>query len=270
MRRVLAMAALAVAAGSGGTATAQVPPSEISVYAAGSLRAAFVEAATAWESTHPGTRVRFTFGASGLLKDRLVQGESADVFASANMEHPQALQQQGVAQPVQRFATNALCALVRPGLEVTSDTLVQRLLDDGVKVGTSTPGADPSGDYAWEMFRRIERSGVAGAFDRLSAKALQLTGGPQSPVPPAGRNVYGMLVEQKAADIFITYCTNSTAAVREEPALVAFRVPEPINVGASYGIVAMKGASALTGDFVGYLLSADGQAVLARHGFSPR
>jgi ABC-type molybdate transport system substrate-binding protein len=32
-----------------------------------------------------------TFGASGLLKDRIQAGERADVFASANMEHPQAL-----------------------------------------------------------------------------------------------------------------------------------------------------------------------------------
>ena len=270
MRRVLAMAALAVAAGSGGTVMAQTAPSEISVYAAGSLRGAFVEAAKAWEAAHPDTRVRFTFGASGLLKDRLTQGERADVFASANMEHPQALQQQGMAQPVQRFATNALCALVRPELKVTPDTLVRRLLDDGVKVGTSTPGADPSGDYAWEMFRRIEQSGVAGAFDRLSTKALQLTGGPQSPPPPAGRNVYGMLVAQKTADLFITYCTNSVVALREEPTLASVRVPEPLNVSASYGIVVMKGAPALAGEFVAYLLSADGQAGLARHGFSPR
>ena len=31
------------------------------------------------------------FGASGLLKDRLLAGEVAQVFASANMEHPQAV-----------------------------------------------------------------------------------------------------------------------------------------------------------------------------------
>ena len=270
MRQILTVAAFAVATNASQTAMAQISPAEISVYAAGSLRGAFTDAAKAWQSAHPGTLVRFTFGASGLLKDRLTQGERADVFASANMEHPQALQQRGMAQPVQRFATNALCALTRPGLELTPATLVQRMLDDGVKLGTSTPGADPSGDYTWEMFRRIERNGVAGAFDRLSVKALQLTGGPQSPMPPAGRNVYGMLVEQGAADLFITYCTNSAAVLREEPTFASIRVPEPINVGASYGIVAMKGASALAGDFVEYLLSADGQAILAKHGFSPR
>ena len=270
IRRIVAITAFVMAASASETAMAQIPPAEISVYAAGSLRGAFTDAAKAWESAHPGTLVRFTFGASGLLKDRLTQGERADVFASANMEHPSALQLQGMAQPVQRFATNALCALTRPGLQVTSDTLVRRMLDSSVKLGTSTPGADPSGDYAWEMFRRIEQTGVVGAFDRLSAKALQLTGGPQSPAPPAGRNVYGMLVEHKAADIFITYCTNSAVALQENLALAEGKVPAAVNVGASYGVVVLKNARPQADDFVGFLMAADGQVILAKHGFSPR
>lgn len=254
----------------GGGATAQVDPVEVSVFAAGSLRAAFTDAANEWQISKPNARVRFTFGASGLLKDRLMHGERADVFASANMEHPQALEKSGLAQGVQRFATNALCALARPGLAVTSNSLVERMLDPAVKLGTSTPGADPSGDYAWEMFRRIEQTGTPDAFKTLSTKALQLTGGLQSPPPPAGRNVYAVLVEQGAADLFITYCTNSLVALREQPTLGSVTVPDAINVSASYGIVVLKGASALATNFADYLVSRDGQAVLARHGFSPR
>ena len=55
-----------------------------------------------------------------------------------------------------------------------------------MKLGTSTPKADPSGDYAFRMFERIETSAAApaGAAERLKAKALQLTGGPDSPRPP--------------------------------------------------------------------------------------
>jgi molybdate transport system substrate-binding protein len=268
VRMVLgALTLMASTAGAG--ATAQVDPVEVSVFAAGSLRAAFTDAANEWQISEPNARVRFTFGASGLLKDRLMHGERADVFASANMEHPQALEKSGLGLKVKRFATNALCALVRPGLAVTSNSLVERLLDPAVKLGTSTPGADPSGDYAWKMFRRIEQTGTPDAFKTLSTKALQLTGGPQSP-PPAGHNVYGGLVEQGAADVFITYCTNSLAATREQPTHVSVTVPDAINVSASYGIVVLKGASAQATNFAGYLVSREGQAVLARHGFSPR
>ena len=88
------------------------------------------------------------------------------------------------------------------------------MLDPAVKLGTSTPKADPSGDYAFELFERVERSGARRPGGPLLAdKALQLTGGPNSPPPPAGRNVYGMLVATGQADVFLTYCTNAVVAV---------------------------------------------------------
>ena len=93
--------------------------------------------------------------------DRLIKlglakevGEAAEVFASANMEHPQALARANRAGPVVLFARNELCALVRPDLAATSETLLERLLDPRVKLGTSTPRADPSGDYAFAVFAR--------------------------------------------------------------------------------------------------------------------
>jgi molybdate transport system substrate-binding protein len=252
----------------GGDAMAQSDVA--SVFAAGSLRAALVEAGREFEAAHPGTSVRFTFGASGLLKDRLLAGETADVFASANMEHPEALGRAGKAAPTKRFARNAMCALVRPGLDVTSADLVRRMLDPAIKLGTSTPVADPSGDYAWLMFRRIEQDSGADAFNRLSAKALQLTGGPASPPPPPGPgNVYGNWVAQGGADIFIAYCTNATIARRELRQLQVVDVPEAINVAASYGIATLDGASKAGKEFVVFVLGTRGQAILASHGFAP-
>jgi hypothetical protein len=34
----------------------------------------------------------------------------------------------------------------------------RRLLDPPVRVATSTPGADPSGDYAWQLFDKPDDS----------------------------------------------------------------------------------------------------------------
>ena len=163
-----------------------------------------------------------------------------------------------------------MCALVRPGLDVSPDNLVQRMLDPTLKLGVSTPRADPAGDYAVQVFERIEKSGVAGAAATLSAKALQLTGGPNSPPPPADRSVYGVLVAQGAADLFLTYCTNAVAAVREQPGQRSVPVPEGINVSASYGVTVLNGAPDEARRFVDFLLSPAGQAVLAQHGFAAR
>ncbi len=263
MRRHLLTTLLLLAAGG---ASAQA----LTVHAAGSLRAAMTELATGFERTQA-TPVKLVFGPSGLLKDRIAGGEASDVFASANMTHPQALADTGRADAVRAFARNTLCGLAAPGFSLQGRSLAQRLLDADVRVGTSTPKADPSGDYAFQLFERIEATGAAGAgaSAALKAKALQLTGGPDSPKPQPGRSLYGALVAGAQADVFITYCTNVAQARQEYPALQSLPVPEAINVGARYGIVTLQPASAAATAFVTYVLGADGQQLLARHGFSP-
>lgn len=155
-----------------------------------------------------------------------------------------------------------------PGVAVDSETLVEKMLDAHIKLGTSTPKADPSGDYAWTMFERIEQQGRPGALRALSGKALQLTGGPNWPTPPAGRNVYDVLVAEGQADIFITYCTNASLALAEQPRLRVVAVPAAINVSASYGVAVSNGAPEAADAFADFLLSAAGQALLAQQGFS--
>jgi ABC-type molybdate transport system substrate-binding protein len=236
------------------------------LHAAGSLRAALTEVARNFEAVG-GAKVQAKFGASGLLKDEIAGGAKAGVFASANMEHPQALASAKRGGPVVLFARNRLCALARPGLDVTPASLLERMLDPQVKLGTSTPKADPSGDYAWEIFRKAEKIN-AGAFAALEKKALQLTGGPTSPPAPQGRSVYGELIAQGAADIFLTYCTNALAAQRENPAQAIVQLPDALAVAADYGLTVMNGASVPAHQFALFILSAEGQRTLAKHGFA--
>jgi ABC-type molybdate transport system substrate-binding protein len=238
----------------------------ILLHAAGSLRGALTETAQAFESAAR-VKVQSKFGPSGLLKDEIAGGAKAEVFASANMNHPQALTQAKRSGPVVLFARNRLCALVRPGLTVNSEKLLDAMLDSQVKLGTSTPRADPSGDYAWEVFRKADAI-RSGAFAALETKALQLTGGPTSPPPPAGRVVYGVLVAEGKADIFLTYCTNALAAQKENAGLQIVSLPEPLAVGADYGLTVMTDASLNAYRFAMYLLSAEGQRILTRHGFA--
>lgn len=263
------IAAMTLATPLAPAALAQTPADAVSVYAAGSLRAAMTDLADAYQRS-TGHAVRLTFGASGLLKARIEAGEAVQVFASANMTHPEALLAAGKAQAVRPFARNALCALASSGFALKGKTLAQRLLEADVRVGTSTPRADPSGDYAFQMFDRIESSGAAGAGSAaaLKAKALQLTGGPDSPPPPQGRNVYGQLVADGAADVFITYCTNATEARRQVPALQVLPVPESINVSAVYGIATLKPVTAPAQAFVDFVTGAEGQKLLGERGFS--
>lgn len=249
-------------------AWAQMPPAGgvVSVYAAGSLREAFTEIATAYEA-RTGIRVALTFGASGLLRERIEQGEAAQVFASADTQHPQRLANGDAWQAPQVFVRNALCALTAAGQSLTPETVLAALQRPGVRLGTSTPGADPSGDYAWALFRRAEAL-QPGAFAVLDAKAMKLTGAANSPKPPPGQGTYAWVMASSQADIFLTYCTNAVAAQREVPALWVVTVPPELAVAAAYGLTVRRGASAEAAAFAASLLAPPAQQVLARLGFA--
>jgi ABC-type molybdate transport system substrate-binding protein len=238
----------------------------VRVFAAGSLRAVLTELGAAYKAK-TGTDVAFTFGASGLLRDRLASGEAADVFASANVEHPEALTRAGKTGAVRVFTRNELCALVSPKITVLPETLLKVMQDPAVKLGISTPKADPSGDYAMLVFDKAEALAGKAVADALRAKALQLTGGPNSPPPPANRSVYGELVAGGQADIFLTYCTNAVIAVKEHAALRSLTLQADIAVGADYGLTVMKGAGAMGEGFADFVLSTEAQRVFSRFGF---
>ena len=242
-------------------ANAQEP---VRLFAAGSLRAVMSELVAA-----SGLPVQGTFGPSGLLRERIEKGEGADVFASADMGHPRKLAAAGRTDEVTLFTRNRLCALASPKVEATSANVLQRMLDPVVKLATSTPKADPSGDYAWQLFDRAEklRPGASGA---LKAKALKLSGGPDSPPPPKDRNVYGYLVEKGDADLYLCYCTAALEAKAQVPVLVIVQIPAELAVGADYGLSVIKGARSGAGEFATFVLSPAGQAILAKHGFSSR
>jgi molybdenum ABC transporter molybdate-binding protein len=238
----------------------------VQLYAAGSLRTALTEIAAAFEA-QTGIKVQAKFGPSGTLKDEIAGGARADVFASANMEHPQALASARKSGPVVLFARNRLCALARPGVAVDTTTLLDRMLDPTVKLGTSTPRADPSGDYAWELFRKAETL-RPGAFATLERKALKLVGGPDAPTAPAARTVYGMLIAEGKADLFLTYCTNAMEANKDVGGAQIVALPDELAVGADYGLTVIANAPPDAYRLAMSILSADGQCVLAKHGFS--
>ena len=237
----------------------------LKLHAAGSLKAALGDVTASYEKIY-NIKVATKFGPSGLLRKAIEDGETADVFASADMTHPAKLEAAGWGGPVKLFARNRLCVLAQPELEVTAGTLLTILLNEKIRVGTSTPKADPSGDYAWEVFRKAEKI-KTGSFSVLSTKALQLTGGPDSEKAPEGKNPYGWVMAEKKADVFLTYCTNAVLAQKEVPALKIIKINEALSVGADYGLIIRKGASESASHLIEYILSPEGQRILDGYGF---
>jgi molybdate transport system substrate-binding protein len=231
----------------------------VTVFAAGSLRDAFTAIAAA-----AGGRIEFVYGPAGVLRERIEKGEFADLFASANMQHPQALAAAGKAGPVTRFTRNALCAITLTGAGFTTDNLLARMLDPKVKLAIFTPGADPSGDYALQVFLRVDAV-LPGAGTTLKGKAKPLLGGRTSPPVPAGQNPILYHLKSGDADLFLGYCTIGKGAAGKRFDNIA--LPANIAVAADYGLTVLHDRGKPLADFI---LSDKGQAILARFGFAPR
>ncbi|HIK06644.1 MAG TPA: molybdate ABC transporter substrate-binding protein [Trichormus sp. M33_DOE_039] len=248
----------------------------VTLYGAGSLRNSLTEVAQAF-TTEYGITVNTYFGPSGLTREKIEQeilttGKSADVFASADLGNSQQLFQQGLSNPVQNFTSNRMVAIVNPRLTgVTSDNLLDFFLDTNIKVGTSTPLADPSGDYTWQIFDKADAI-KPGSSQILKSQALQLVGGNPSapPVPTGENNLVYFLKTNPLADIFLAYYTSGKSAQELEAGkdLQIVELPNYLATKADYGLTVLKNADPDGEKLAAYILSPKGQAILTKYGFS--
>ncbi|BEO60285.1 molybdate ABC transporter substrate-binding protein [Serratia marcescens] len=238
--------------------------SDILLFAAGSLRLAFAPLLSAFQRD-TGQKVSAEFGPAGLLRQRIENGERPQLFASANVAHPQRLADLGIAGAVQIFAHNRLCATVRNVPTLTERPLPEVLCDPRWRLATSTPGADPSGDYAQRLFERCEQS-WPGQGEALRRRALPLVGGIDSAPVPVGRLAAEFLITSGQADIFLGYASYAPA-LAAYPTLAVRALPPPLDIEADYGLCLLDEEAQRLAAFI---LSEQGQEILSRHGFMRR
>jgi molybdate transport system substrate-binding protein len=236
------------------------------VLAAGSLREVMGEIGERYKEA-TGTAVTAEFGPSGLLRERIEKGDHVDLFASADMGNPLKLLQDGRATRVVMFTRNTLCGIVVPRVGLTTANFLDRLLDPAVKLGTSTPKADPAGDYTWTMFRRADVL-RPGSYEILSGKAKQIAGGSLNSAPINGKDPAVAALASGSVDIVIGYCTSAKLRMSQ---MAELEVAEPreIATGPEYGLAVLRGAHPGASDLALFMLSPDEQQIFARYGFAP-
>jgi ABC-type molybdate transport system substrate-binding protein len=259
--RVLAVLALA---GVSSAATAAAPT--VQIYAAGSLRGVVGELA-ALAGPALGIEVKASFGGSGSMRERIEKGEPADLLMSADLGSPEKLEAQGrTVVPTIAFARNRMCIVSRKAAGVTAANLIDRLLAPEVRLKTSKPIVDPSGDYAWSIIKRIEalRPGVTGVLEKKSQSSADLVAKPATPEQSAAAALFAT----HAIDMSITYCSGSAALEKELPELTSLLVPANLDPHPIYG-VAVLSAKPEAMRIALLLLSEKGQAIIARQGLVP-
>jgi ABC-type molybdate transport system substrate-binding protein len=166
------------------------------------------------------------------------------------------------------FTRNTLCAVAQPRVGLSTANLLERLLDPVVKLGTSTPKADPAGDYTWAMFRLADKL-KPGSFAILDQKAQQIVGGSLPGTAGAGQDAAIAALRDGAVDVHLGYCTSARLRMSQLPELQLVEIPEALRVCPEYGLALVQGAHPAAADLMLYILSLDGQEILERFGFHP-
>jgi molybdate transport system substrate-binding protein len=227
------------------------------VFAAASLTEAFREVAALFEKQHAGASVELNLAGSQVLRTQIEQGAPADVFASADLVHADALKAAGVLGPYRVFARNTLAVVVPAG-----SPKVIRLQDvarPGIRVLVAGP-AVPVGRYTTQVLAKLAAAGLYG--DDFQGRV-------QANVVSQETNVRAVLakVALGEADAGFVYVTDADTA---GPKVKTLEIPERYNVVAEYpvGVLTKSAATTQAKAFVDLLLGPEGQAILIKHGFA--
>lgn len=251
----LALLAVLVACSSGGKpATAPAarsdPEGTVRVFAASSLTDGFRAMAEPFEDAHRDLHVTFSFAASSAIVQQVAAGAPADVVATADEVTMRALTDHGDAISPRAMARNRLTILVGKGNPLRITGLADLARPDVVVV-LCAPEV-PCG--------------------RLTRAALDAAG---VEVEPASREENVRAVAAKVvlgeADAGIVYTTD-VQALGEDAESVEIDVAARPGLEAVYSIAVTREAENPSGAqaWVDFVLSDEGQGVLARMGFLPR
>lgn len=233
---------------------------KLTIYSAGSFRYALLELTQVFKQWYE-VEIECIFAPAGLLKTRIMEGELADVFISANSENVSALGSRVFQQQVLTY--NQLMLTTKNKPEFQRDTL-ELLFDEQYRLATSTPVCDPCGDYTWQLFDLIEKD-YPQQGQRLKERALKLVGGIENLVAiPPGEMASHYLLKNDYADMMLGYAHYQ--ARLENTGLLCHALPFKYDIRSKYVLAALNNTE-LTQHFYQFLLGKSAQEIIRKNGF---
>ncbi|MDH5674109.1 MAG: molybdate ABC transporter substrate-binding protein [Myxococcales bacterium] len=244
---------MVVFAGCRGSASQSDGQDALSVFAASSLREAFADIERAYESAHPELDVRLNFAGSQVLRLQIEQGAPADVFASADQSHMQALVGAGHVTAPAALVDNALALVVPLDNPAGIERFDQLARASRIVIGTDDV---PVGIYTRQLFERAGARLGQGFVEAVQGRVVSRE---------SNVRLLRAKVELGEADAALVYDSDAAASrrVRQVP------IPQALNVRAHYSIAPLSNSArrvqALR--FVDYTRSAVAARIFERHGF---
>jgi len=231
------------------------PEKELIVFEAASLKDVFAKLARRFEKEFPGVKVILNAAGSQELRTQIEHGAAADIMASADRKHMDALAAQGLVLPPAVFTCNEPVVVVRTGLAQTIKTFADLPRAERIVIGTPEV---PIGAYTLQILQKAAAKLGPDFPKQVQAK-----------VASRELNVRQVLakVVLGEADAGIVYRSDAIAAAGKV-AVVA--IPPEANVVAEYPIAALHAAPhpGLAVRFLVLVKSSVGTAALREAGFA--
>jgi molybdate transport system substrate-binding protein len=132
-------------------------PQTLKVAAAADLTYVMPELARTFEKEHPGTKVKVSFGASGVFAGQIAKGAPFDVFFSADASFPEDLEKKGLAEEPRRYGFGKLVIYaLKPSPTVLEVHQMATLTQPWVKkIAIANPRTAPYGRAAEAAIKSI-------------------------------------------------------------------------------------------------------------------
>jgi molybdate transport system substrate-binding protein len=225
-------------------------PPELTVAAASDLSNSFQEIGRQFEATHK-IKVTFSFGSSGLLTRQIENGAPMDLFAAANVDYINQLEQKGLIVP----GTKAIYARGRITLWTTADSplKIEKLADltrpEVKRIAIANPDHAPYGLAAQQALQS------AGIWEAVKPKLV------------LGDNIRQTMQYAETGNVDVSIVALSLS--QESKGRWAL-IPEEMHKPIDQGLAVMKTTpnEAAAREFASFVTGPEGRAILGKYGFS--
>ncbi len=225
---------------------------QVVVSAAASLTNAFKAAAVAFESDHHDVQILLTFGASDVVLQQIINGAPADVFASADQKAMDKAVAAKVIEPASRqdFARNEVVLIVPADSKLGLRSVDDLKRAEVKRVTYGNPASVPVGRYTMASLKK------AGLWESLQAKSI------------LAQNVRQALdyVARDEVDAGFVFGTDAAIMPTTVKVVQHLASPQPVLYPIALTVRGQHNQDAQA--FIKFVLSPQGQAILARYGFT--
>lgn len=226
---------------------------KLTIAAASDLKFCLDEIVGSFNRSHPGAEVEVTYGSSGNFRTQIEQGAPFDVFFSADIEFPRALEKAGLAaSEVEPYAMGRL-VLWSATLDASTLRMADLTRSDIHKIAIANPQHAPYGKRAEEALRasgvweKVEPNLVLGQNIAQTAQFVQ-----------SGNAQVGIIA--------LSLALSPEMAGQGTYSLVPDNLHRPLEQG--FMITKRAAGSALAKAFAGYMRLPETRQIMARYGFA--